>query len=323
MNKYYEILGLKSGASQEEIKKAWKKMALEWHPDRNQSEEAGTKIQEINEAYEILSGKKQAPREEPQANPFQNPFGGNRFRNRGFRMKARPINLVLDLTVEEVYNGTTKRVQFHVDRTCGGCHGTGGLKTTACPVCQGKGMYTDRDMRFGMHTFVMCNNCSGSGQVRLESCGTCHSKGTTVQVETIDLKITKGTVEGSKIIVTNSGSDVPGADRSDVFFTIHVLSHPIYELSGLNVNKKEELSFVDMVLGKNVEIETLAGKFKIDVPTNCEANKVVRLRGLGLIDEETGITGDLYVKLVPKVPKEITEEEKQILEKLRSSVNFS
>jgi molecular chaperone DnaJ len=318
MNKYYDLLGLKPGASQEEIKKAWKKMALEWHPDRNKSEEANGKIQEINEAYEILSGKKSAPREETQR-PTQNPF-----RNRGgFRMKARAINLVLDLTVEEVYNGTSKIVQFHVDRTCNSCHGTGGLKTTTCPVCKGAGMYKDTDMRFGMHTFIMCNNCGGSGQVRVESCSTCNSKGTTIQVETVDLKISRGTVEGTKLIVTNAGNDVPGADRGDVFFTIHVLDHLIYKIDGLNVSKIEELPFIDMVLGKDIEIDTLPGRYKITIPANCEANKVVRMRGLGLVDEETNITGDLYVKLVPKIPKEITEQEKEILESLKSSVNFS
>jgi molecular chaperone DnaJ len=184
-------------------------------------------------------------------------------------------------------------------------------------------MYADPNMRYGMQVFVMCNNCRGSGQVRVESCGTCHGRGTSVQVEDVDLKIPKGTTQGSKMMVTNSGNDVPGADRGDTFFTINVTPHPIYELSGLNVNKKEDISFIDMVLGKDVEIDTLAGKFKITVPINCEANKIVRLKGLGITDEDTNITGDLYVKLVPKVPKEITEEEKQILETLRSSVNFS
>lgn len=320
MNKYYDLLGVKPGASQEEIKKAWKKKALEWHPDRNSSEDANEKIQEINEAYEILSGKKSAPKDELQGRPTPNPFN---FRNRGFRMKARAINLVLDLTVEEVYSGTLKIVQFHVDRTCNSCHGTGGLKTIACPICKGAGMYKDTDMRFGVHTFIMCNNCGGSGQVRVESCSTCNSKGTTVQVETVELKISKGTVEGTKLIVTNAGNDVPGADRGDVFFTIHVLVHPIYKIEGLNVSKIEELSFIDMVLGKDIEIDTLSGRYKITIPANCETNKIVRMRGLGLIDEETNITGDLYVKLVPKIPKEITEQEKEILESLKSSVNFS
>lgn len=323
MNKYYQILGLNPGASGEEIKKAWKKMALEWHPDRNSSEEAKTKIQEINEAYEILSGKKQAPREEPQGNPFQNQNPFSRFRNQGFKMKARPISLVLDLTVEEIYQGVTKKIQFNVDKTCVTCQGTGGLKTTACPVCQGKGMYMEHDRRFGVQTFVMCNNCSGSGQVRIESCNICHGRRTTTHIENIDLKVPKGTTDGSKMIVTNSGNEVPGADRGDTYFTINVIPHPIYELDGLNVNKKENLSFIDMVLGKDVEIETLAGKFKITIPKNCEANKVVRLRGLGLTDEETQITGDLYVKLIPKIPKEITEQEKEILETLKSSINFS
>jgi len=322
MNKYYEILGLSPGATPEEVKKAWKQMALKWHPDRNPSEEAKVKIQEVNEAYEVLSGKKQAPREEqPQGNPFGNPFA-NRFRNRGFRMKARPLNLAIDLTVEEVFSGVIKKIQFHVDKTCVTCHGAGG-NTSACTSCGGKGMYMDKNMQFGVNTFIMCNNCAGSGQVQVNTCGGCQGRGINQQIESIDLRIPKGTTEGSKMIVTNGGNDVPGADRGDVFFTIRVVPHPLYQLEGLNVNKIEELSFIDMVLGKEIELDTLAGKFKITIPVNCEANKVVRLKGQGLTDEDTGVIGDLYVKLVPKVPKEITEEEKEILEKLRTSVNFS
>lgn len=319
MNKYYEILGIKPGSSQEEIKKAWKKLALKWHPDRNQSEEANTKIQEINEAYEILIGKKEAPRENQQIrNPFQNPF-----RNNGFRMKARPLNLLIDLTIEEVYSGVTKKIKFNIDRICGSCQGNGSTKTESCPTCKGKGMFMEFNAQYGIQTFVMCNNCGGNGQISVENCASCYGKGSTTQVESIDLKIPRGITQGSKMIVTDAGNDIPGANRGDVFFTINVLSHQLYELNGLNINKKEEISFIDMVLGKDIEIDTLSGKFKITIPSKCEANKVLRLKGLGMTDDETNIIGDLYIKLVPKIPKEITDNEKEILEKLRSSVNFS
>jgi len=321
MNKYYEILGLKPGATQDEIKKAWKKMALEWHPDRNKSEEAGTKIQEINEAYEILTGKKQAPREEqrPQGQPFQNPFGN---RHRGFRMKARPSVMSLDITVEEVYSGVNKKVKYHVDRLCNTCRGVGG-KSTTCSVCNGAGMTMAHNPRFGIMMGTMCNTCGGSGQVMVDHCGTCRGRGTNVEVESIDLKIPKGTSDQSKIIVTNGGNDVPNADRGDVYFTINVMPHPIYQIDGLNVSKIENVSFIDMVLGKDIEIDTLAGKFKVSIPPNCESNKVLRLKGLGMTDEDTQVVGDFYIKIVPKIPKEVTDNEKQILETLRESTNFS
>ena len=317
MNKYYDLLGVKPGATQEEIKKAWKKKALEWHPDRNKSAEAEVKIKEINEAYEILSGKKQPQPEQPQGNPFQNPFG-----HQNFRMKARPSNLIIDISVEEVFSGVKKKIIFNADRLCGTCNGKGG-ETTACQASKGQGVFISFNPRFGAQTITMCSNCGGSGQMRVKNCGTCHGRGTTVQTESVDLDIPKGTLSGVKFIVTNAGNDVPGANRGDVFFTINVLPHPIFELDGLNINKKEEIPFIDMILGKDIEIDTLGGRYKITVPSNCEANKVVRLKGLGLTDDETGIVGDLYVKLTPKIPKEINDEEKEILEGLRSSINFS
>lgn len=317
MNKYYDLLGVKPGATQEEIKKAWKKKALEWHPDRNKSAEAEIKIKEINEAYEILSGKKQPQTEQPQGNPFQNPFSRS-----NFRMKARPLNLIVDLSVEEVFNGVKKKIVFNVDRLCGTCNGVGGEVST-CQTCKGQGVFISFNPRFGAQTITMCNNCGGSGQVRTKSCGTCGGRSTTVSTESVDMDFPKGTLNGVKFIVTNAGNDVPGANRGDVIFTINVLPHPIYELDGLNINKKEEVPVIDMILGKDIEIETLGGKYKITVPPNCESNKTFRMKGLGLTDEDTGIVGDLYIKLVTKIPKTISQEEKEILEGLRSSINFS
>lgn len=318
MNKYYNILGLEPGASEEEIKKAWKKKALEWHPDRNPSEEAKTKIQEINEAYEILSGKKKVQQEEP----IPNPFSRNPFRGGGFRMKARPLNLIIDLTVEEVFHGVVKNIQFNVDRICDSCNGAGG-KTNVCPICRGKGMHIQHNSRFGMQTMTMCSNCGGSGTIVVENCKSCNGRSVINKVEKITVKIPRGTIDESKIIATNAGNDVVGAMRGDVFFTINVLEHPLYELEGLNVNKKEEISFVDMVLGAEIEVETLGGKYKITVPSGCESNQIFRMKGLGLIDEDTDIKGDLYLMITPKIPKEITEEEKSILENLKNSKNFS
>lgn len=317
MNKYYEILGLSPGASKEEIKKAWKSLALKWHPDRNPSEEAKVKIQEVNDAYEILSGKREAPREEQ-----PNPFRGGGFRQ-GFRMKARPVNMFVDLTVEETYSGVLKKVKYHIDRTCIPCNGSGGLKTATCPTCKGRGMFIENNPHFGVQTMTMCNTCGGNGQVTIESCKICGGRGTTAKVEEVDLKIPKGVTEGVRMVGNGIGNDVNGAERGDIIFLLKILPHPVYQLDGLNVSKTEELSFIDMVLGKEVELDTLGGKFKVTIPANCEANKVIRLKGLGLTEESTQISGDLYIKLVPKIPKEVTDQEKEILETLKSSVNFS
>lgn len=319
MGKYHDILGVNPGATEEDIKKAYRKKAMEAHPDKGGSEE---EFQKINEAYEILTGKREEPRENQQ---FRNPFGGNPFRNpfsnSGFRMKARAINLEIELTIEEVYHGCNKNVKYYVDRACNTCGGKGGVKFGSCTNCGGKGMFIQNT--HGMQTFVMCPNCGGSGQMRLDNCGTCAGQGIKKEIESIEINIAKGATEGSKMVVTNGGNDVVGAERGDAIIVIKVIPHKKYELNGLNVNQIEELSFVNMVFGGEIDITSLGGTFKITIPNFCEANKTFRLRGQGIKDEDTGVVGDLYVKLVPKVPKSITEEEKNLLLKLKETTNFS
>lgn len=329
MGKYHDILGVSPGATEDEIKKAYRKKAMDSHPDKGGSEE---EFQKINEAYEILTGKREEPKDPNHrnpfggnpfgGNPFGNPFGGNPFaRNNGFRMKARAINLQVDLTVEEVYNGCTKNVKYYVDRFCHTCKGKGALKFGSCTACGGKGMHV-QNMQ-GMQTFIMCNNCGGSGQIRLENCDTCAGVGLKKDIESIELKIPKGATDGSKMVVTNGGNDVVGAERGDSIIVIKVLEHRKYELNGLHINQTEEISFVDMVLGGEIDITTLGGTFKITVPKFCEANKLFRLRGQGIKDEDTGVIGDLHVKIVPKTPKALTEEERNLLLKLKETTNFS
>lgn len=321
MNKYYDLLGIKPGATQEEIKKAWKKKALEWHPDRNKSAEAEVKMKEINEAYEILSGKKKPQPEQPQVNPFQNQFR-NPYTGNGFQIKVRPLNLIVDLSIEEVFNGVKKNIVFNVDRLCGTCHGAGG-ETVTCQNCKGQGFFISSNPRFASQTIIMCNVCGGTGQVKVKSCSTCGGRGTTLSTESVDVYFPKGTLNNAKFIVANVGNDIPGIVRGDVIFSVNVLPHPIYKLDGLDIIKKQEVPIIDMILGKDIEIETLGGKYKITIPPNCESNKIFRMKGLGLTDKDIGIVGDLYIKLIAKIPKKINEEEKQILEGLRLSINFS
>lgn len=201
------------------------------------------------------------------------------------------------------------------------CNGNGALKVESCTACGGRGMHVQ--VTQGMQTFMMCNNCGGSGQIRVENCGNCGGVGLKKIIESLDIKITKGVTEGSKLVITNAGNDVVGANRGDIFLTIKVIPNTKYELDGLNISQTEELSFIDMVFGKEVEIKTLAGSFKITIPTHCEVNKIFRLRGQGVKDDETNTVGDLYVKVVPKIPKQISEQERDLLLQLKETSNFS
>ena len=321
---YYDILNVPKTATAEEIKKSYRKLAKEHHPDLGGDEE---KFKKISEAYENLSDETKRRNydmggQKQNFNPFSGFGGFGGFKNpfQGM-MKARPMNLALDLTVEEVFNGVTKKINFYVERICKSCNGIGGSKYTTCNSCGGRGARVET--AHGMQTFIMCNDCAGMGQRLVDTCKTCQARGMTREVETLDISIPKGTTDGSQVVIRNGGNDVIGANRGDIFLKIQVTPHPVYELNGLNINKKEELPFVDMILGKEYELETLGGKLKITIPPNSEANKVIRLKGKGMFDETSNMNGDLYVKLVPKVPKEITPEEKELLLKLREGVNFS
>lgn len=319
MSKYHDILGVQPTATEEEIKKAYRKKAMESHPDKGGDAE---EFKKVLDAYEILTGKKQEPKPQFQ-NPFnQNPFNRNPFGGRGgFRMKARPMTLEINLTVEEVFHGCVKKINFHVDRTCGTCDGVGGLKFETCNSCGGRGAHVQN--MHGMQTFMMCNGCGGTGRIRVENCVVCAGMGVKKSVDSLDITIPKGMTEGAKLVITNAGNDVNGADRGDVYLGIKVTAHPKYHLEGLHINQIEELSFVDMIFGKEIELKSLAGTFKITIPNNCEVNKTFRLRGQGIKDEDTGVIGDLYVKVIPKIPKQVTEVEKDLLLKLKETTNFS
>lgn len=322
MSTYHDILGIKANATEEEIKKAYRKKAIETHPDKGGNEE---EFKKVTEAYEILTGKKEEPKKPGGGNPFGgNPFGGfnpfgNPFSQR--KMKARPINVDIYLTIEEVFNGCVKKISYYVDRTCQTCDGKGGTKFDTCNQCQGKGVHITQT--HNMQTINMCNNCGGTGTMRLDNCNSCGGVGVKKFLESVDVGIPKGVTDGVKMVITNAGNDVFNAERGDVYLSIRVIKHPKYILEGLNIRQIEEVSFVDMVLGKEFEVNSLAGVFKINIPEHCENNKVFRIKGKGVEDEENRIQGDLYIKIVTKIPKHVTEEEKELLLRLKETTNFS
>ena len=220
-----------------------------------------------------------------------------------------------------MFNGCIKKLNFFVDRKCGTCEGKGGIKFNVCNGCGGRGV--NIQTMHNMQTIVTCGSCGGTGNIRVETCGTCNGIGLKKGTESIDIKIPKGVTDGVRMVVTNAGNDVVNAERGDVYLTINVQEHIKYELEGLNIVQKEEVSFVDMILGKELEILTLAGTFKITIPNYCENNKVFRIKGKGVEDEENKIQGDLYVKIVKKIPKQISEHEKELLTQLKETTNLS
>jgi len=326
----YDILGVNKAASKDEIKKAYRNLSKQHHPDVGGDEEM---FKKISNAYNILSddekkknydtfGDEKGRQHNPFSGggPFGNPFGGNPFG--GFRMRARPISVELPLTIEEVFHGAIKNVRYNVEKFCNTCNGIGASETKRCDGCGGKGARVEYIQN--MQHVSMCGVCGGSGIVPVKHCNVCRGRGRVISQEAHELKIPKGIVEGNTLVMEGMGNHVQNAERGDVHLIIKVQPHPVYSLEGIDLHKKEEMSFIDMVLGCNHELDTLSGKFKITIPEGCETNRVFRLKGQGIRDENTGHVGDLYVKILPKIPKNLSQQEKETLLKLKTtSNNFS
>lgn len=307
MNEYYKILGIKEGSSQEDIKKAYRKLSKKYHPDLNpNNKEAEDKFKKIVEAYEILTGK-QKPKN-------QNPFGGNPFNS---VRKARPLKLVIELTLEEVYHGTTKNINYYINDVCHKCNGEGGFEPVTCNQCNGRGHIQQGPFAF------MCNNCGGEGKLHKNVCYTCSGNGVIKKRNTVEVTIPKGTTDNTVFPHPNVGDFVKGGVRGDVYFIIKVKPHQIYKLEGLNLKRKLDVNFIDILLGVEKEFETLDGKIKIKIPKLSEMNKTFRLKNKGFTDNTINVSGDMYVTLNPVLPKELSSLEEDKLRELKMLPNFS
>lgn len=319
MDRYYEVLGIKNGASESEIKKAYRKLSKKFHPDVNPSDEAKEKMSKINEAYEILSGKRKAP-QEPQGNPFGGqPFGG--FHN-PFARRVRPLQIRVDITLEEAFQGASKKVTYNRVISCSECGGAGGKEPMVCPHCKGQGFLKDPHNTMGMNTMFMCTTCSGSGHVFTKQCGGCHGSGNKPTANTVTINIPRGATQGN-IIMRGQGNEVIGSPAGDVIFVLNLLKHPIFEVDGLDIRKKEKVNILDLMLGTDVELDTLDGKVKIKVDKLCPPDKTYRLVGKGLVDGRSGSVGNLFVDIEGEMPKSLTEEQENLIRRLKEEIVYT
>jgi molecular chaperone DnaJ len=308
MNRYYKALGLKDGASEKEIKKAFRELSKKYHPDLNpNNKEAEDKFKEINEAYSILTGK-QKPKEEP----IQQQRGGFN----PFVQKGKTIDITVTVPLEKAYRGGTHEVKFDIVDKCGTCNGQGGQNPKVCNQCNGQGV-----LRNGMIMF-MCNNCRGTGRLFTNPCNTCGSTGTVRGIREVELQLEKGTTDKTIAVARGMGNYVQGGRHGDILFIVRIEKHPIFELEGLNLKRKIDVPVLDLFLGTSVEFDTLDGKVKIDIPKLSDPTKTFRLRGKGFVDSSTGIVGDLYATINPVLPKEISLEEEQLIKQLKETPNF-
>jgi molecular chaperone DnaJ len=333
---FYDILEVEKTATAEEIKKSYRKLAMQYHPDKaGEDKEAEEKFKKIAEAYEVLSdddkrsnydtyGNAKGPQNvhEDLRSQFNNAF--NNFTQQQERGGSIPAYVLI--TLEEIRKGARKKIHYKKNTVCSACSGNGskyGKSLTNCSVCLGSGIL-HRRMGPWIEQ-VSCNHCGGNGHFITEECDECHGAGISQNDMEIEFDVPPGVFDGWKTRVPGYGHDsfsskgIPG----DLFIIIQQEPHADFERSGDDVVYKLELSLPDIILGVKVEIPTLNGKVSFDVPSNTPVGKIFRVRGHGLPSiMNKGHVGDLLAIAVVSVPESITIEEMKILDKLRKSNNF-
>lgn len=358
---FYQVLEIAKGASEDEIKKAYRKMAIKHHPDKNQGDKAAEeKFKEAAEAYEVLSNPQKKARYDQfghagmggasggggrggmdmndifsqfgdifgDESPFSSFFGGGRSSGGQRMRKGSDLRIKLKLNLEEVANGVEKKIKVKRHVTCKSCSGNGsknGTELKTCTTCNGQGQVRQvRQTMLGqMVTTAPCQTCNGEGKIVSARCETCFGEGRILEEEVISIKIPAGVQEGMQLSMTGKGNVPPrGGVAGDLLIVIEEEAHEHLLRDGNNVVYDLHISFIDAALGASVEIPTIDGKAKIQLEPGTPSGKILRLKGKGIKEINGYGKGDQLVHVNVWTPKQVSAEERQLLEKLRESPNF-
>ena len=343
---YYEVLGVSKNASAEELKKAYRRLAMKHHPDRNPGDaEAEVKFKEVKEAYEVLAdGQKRSAYDQfghagvdagagagaggfgggaGFADIFGEVFGdifGGGGRGRSFR--GADLQYHLKLTLEEAVRGTTVEIRIPTTEPCSVCDGSGakpGTGKKTCPTCQGQGAVRMQQGFFSIQQ--PCPDCGGSGEIIEHPCEECHGAGRVETQKTLSIKIPAGVDTGDRI--RHSGEGAPGEQGGppgDLYVMIEVKPHPIFQRQDADLLCDMPLSFTAAALGGEIEVPTLDGRVSLKIPAETQTGKVFRLRGKGVRPVRGGATGDLLCRVHVETPVNLTREQRDLLEAFEKSL---
>lgn len=344
---YYEVLGVSREAGEAEIKKAYRRAAMKYHPDRNPDDEAAAEhFKEIQEAYDVLSdAQKRAaydrfghagvdgagmggghpgggdPFSDIFGDVFGDIFGGGR---RGRRQAARGADLryILELTLEEAAGGCEQKIRVPTAETCESCEGSGaepGTTPETCPTCGGHG-----DVRIQQGIFSIqqpCPQCRGSGRIVGSPCRDCQGQGRVQREKTLSVRIPAGVDTGDRIRVAGEGeAGQNGAPPGDLYVQVKVRPHELFEREGSNLICQMPVAFVTAALGGEIEVPTLDGRVSLKIPEGTQSGRVFRLRGKGIRSVHGGGPGDLMVMVQVETPIKLNEEQRELLRRFEASL---
>ncbi len=354
MADYYEKLGLKKGASADEIKRAYKELAKKYHPDVSKETDAEKKFKEINEAYSVLSDsqkKEQYDQYGEEAfkgysqgyqggysgmnfdfedifnqfssfgfSDFEDLFGGRAGQRRGAR-KDNGSNIKIDLTLsfEEAAFGTTKEISYERIHRCEKCHGSGaeGIMKK-CPTCHGRGVEVRQQRTpFGVfQTQSTCRSCGGSGEIPEKECTKCNGNGLTALKSQLSVKIPAGINSGNHLRLAGKGHEGKHG-AGDLFILIYVQPHEIFKRDEDDIYSEIPLSFSEAALGAIIEVPTLQGKADLKIPAGTQSGTIFKLKGKGIQKLNKEGTGDEFIKVIITTPGKLTKKQKELFEQLK------
>ena len=350
---YYETLDVARNASDEEIKKAYRKLAMKYHPDRNQdNQSAEEKFKEVKEAYEMLSDPDKRAAYDQYGHAGVDPnmgaggfgggfgggspfgdfgdifgdiFGGMGGRQRGPQVyRGSDLRYTMEISLEDAANGKVTQIRVPSWEECDACHGSGaepGTSAETCPTCKGQGQVRMSQGFFSVQQ--TCPTCHGTGKHIPSPCKKCQGQGKVKTQKTLEVNIPAGIEDGMRI--RNAGKGEPGVNggpAGDLFVEIHIKRHPVFERDGTDLHCTIPLAFTKAALGGEIEVPTLHGKASMTVPEGTQTGQVFRLRSKGMPHVRSASTvGDLYVHVELEVPVKLTSEQKELIRQFEQSLH--
>ncbi|WIH03541.1 molecular chaperone DnaJ [Xanthomonas translucens pv. graminis] len=345
---YYEVLGVARTASDDELKKAYRRCAMKHHPDRNPGDHAAeAAFKECKEAYEVLSDGSKRRMYDAHGHAafehgmggmggggpggpdmgdifgdiFGNIFGGAGGGGRAARRGA-DIGYVLELDLEEAVAGTERRIDIPTLGECEHCHGSGSEdgKVETCTTCQGRGQVRIQRGIFAMQQ--SCPHCAGRGQIVQNPCGSCHGAGRVEETKVLSVKIPPGVDNGDRIRLSGEGEAGPaGTPPGDLYVEVRVREHAIFQRDGDDLHCEVPIRISQAALGDTVRVATLGGEAEIRIPAETQTGKLFRLRGKGVRSVRSRSEGDLYCRVVVETPVNLTADQRKLLEQFESTFN--